>query len=236
MPTIQPIQQSGRVIGWNVTIEREQPQAMFCVNDIVPVLLEELPIPDYPTAHQIEHVARVKLSPPKPPCKLRRRSADRTTWSKAHEVCRDVALRDGLRIDQLVDALPGALETLQHEYEQIEQARQTARAMTKLSRKAVQRVDDQYQDYTSIQGFDCIAQELPMIHPELNWPADDPTGNSARLWDLLHTADMKRPTRLSQETIERAAELVADRLRGEIEFAEWSDNDSLSDDADSVPF
>jgi len=235
MTMIQPIERNRQVIGWNVTLDAPaSSDAMFSTAIMVDVMIDDLPIPNYPTDHQIIHVARIKTQPAVPPKRLKRRRCVKTAWSKAHDVCQVAAQENGLDIELVVSLLPDALATLTAEWEATEVPKRRARELTGLTLRDVERIERHGADYSDLAHFDEFANELAYECPELNWSVDD--ANSDNLWALLHMPAVRKPARYGQETIDRACEFAADRFRGEIEFAEWSEDDTFEPTAEYVPF
>ena len=226
--TIEPIEKRGAIVGWRVCFDCDN-VLKSCV-----VMLDQLPIPSAPTVHQIAHVAKLRFSPAKPVKRIRRRLTEKTIWTKSHEACQATAQRYEIDLDKLVEFLPGALESLTVEFEARELAKRTARSLTGLNNRDCERISDSGRDCSTIPHFDEHAQELCELHPELNWSMDD--ANSEKLFALLLEPLKRKPARLSPETIERAAEFLTGRYRHEIEFAEWSDDQSFEPTAELIPF
>jgi hypothetical protein len=180
---IVPIETKTGVIGWRVWFH----------SSVLTILVSDLAFPGAPTNWQILHVAQQKLNPSTAAPKFLKRAEKKQSripryrsnesWSNAHEKCQQIAIRDGLNIDQL-------------------------------------------------------AQAMASEFPELCWdPSDD---NGGKLWAILLASSLRRPSKTGLDTIERAAELLADRnLYKEIEFAEWCEDESgefESADSEYVPY
>lgn len=230
-PTITAIEQNSMIVGWEVSLAT-------CVDfhalHTVTVLVSELPVPRMPTPHQIIHVARVKVEPPKPPKPLKRARKSADKWTVAHEHALPVAQRYGLDVDLVVNTIPDAVATLDSEREAVAPAIENARKITGLDPAKIERIENQYRDHSTIPHFDEHAQEMAYAHPELNWnPSDD---CSILLWELLKRAIPKRAGRYSEGTLVRAAELASDRCTAEVEFSEWSEAEAEFTDVECVPF
>lgn len=249
----------GNAPGWDVTYEIHD---MFTVRRCEWVSADSIPVPNYPTIHQIAHVLRTRQDAPKSRTKPRKGLTIKTskrptkrfcnaiakrddvsaytlaklaTWTSAHDACQAVAIRDSLDLDSLVEFLDSALESLKWEYDSREHAKRTARKRTGLTSQACERISNDYRDYSTIEGWDIIAEEIAADHPELGWYPSD-TSNGQKLWELVSEENHRKPKRLDPATIQRAAEMLATRYRSDVSFAEWQDDQTFEAASEPIPF
>lgn len=229
MNSIEPIEENSAVIGWRVQFE-DCNLIRECQ-----VMLSDLPLPQFPTDGQILHVAKRAFATPKPVGRIKRKLTEKTIWTTAHRECQAIAIRDSLKIDDVVELLPDALEMVTAEWESRELAKREARRITGLTARDCAKIEEQYRDYSTVPHFDEHCQELAMTHPELGWNSWEDNGQA--MWELLSEANKRKPGRFSPEVIERAAEIVAHNCRSSFEFAEW-DGPLPADlvECESVPF
>jgi hypothetical protein len=167
--TITPIIVRRQIVGWNVQVDSES----------VRVDLADLPAPDWPTVHQINHTARAKLAG---------LPADKVAYALAIDAEYALALDEWRRA-----------ETIRREC-----VKRTGITATKASR-----IEDKYQDHSTVFGFDTAAQAIAYELPELGWnPSED---NGAALWEIVSRRPAPRPRRDDPAILSSAAAAVTGR-------------------------
>jgi hypothetical protein len=128
----------GKLIGWTVMVDAES----------VKVLLTDLPVPEFPTIHQIRHTARAKLSGI---------PADKVAFAMAKDECHAMAL---------------------HEWERVESIRKACCKLANMDWRKCGKVEDSYRDHSTVIGFDTAAKSAAYELPELGWNPDDDNGDA----------------------------------------------------------
>lgn len=133
---ITPLTTRGKLIGWNVDID----------GTIVRVELADLPIPSFPTDHQIIHTAKSKLA-----------------GIPADHVA-------------LVDAIESIHSMELANWEQSESIRRRCVKLANVDWRKVSKIENGYRDHSTVIGFDQACRSAAYEIPELGWNPDDENG------------------------------------------------------------
>lgn len=67
-------------------------------------------------------------------------------------------------------------------------------------------------DYSTIKGFDEIAQEIALAHPHMGWDPHD-TGTSQKLWDLIRKTRTPQPQLHDESVAKQASQMLKPTLK-----------------------
>lgn len=109
-----------------------------------------------------------------------------------------------VKAEHVQHLMPEAHNFLKGQIDQREVAKAHARKLSRLNSGSIAKIENNYRDWSSVDGFDTIARDVAIAHPELGLDPDD-TDTPGKVWELIREGKEAYPSAESKEVAELAA-------------------------------